>query len=104
MSEKQQIRITVQRGPDGDPGVVEYDEFVLIGWDVTEDGGQQTITQTSALPGQDAEHLLVAAKALSKAMKKHANPAAKAIGTIMENTIDSGLEHLQRALEGEVDG
>jgi hypothetical protein len=100
MSQKK-IKITVQRGEDGEPGVVEYDEFVLIGWDKNEDGSSQTFTQSSALPGEEGEHLLLSAKAIARAMKKHPNPAAQAIGTIMENTIQSGLDHLQRAMEAD---
>lgn len=98
MSEKQKIKITVQRGDDGAPGVVEFDEFVLIGWDINEDESRQTLTQTSAPPGEDGEHIFLAAQAISRAMKKHDSPALKALGTIMENTLQSGLEHLQKAM------
>jgi hypothetical protein len=99
---QQKIKLTVQRGDDGDPGVVEYDDFVLIGWDA-EDGSVKTFTNTSAAPGEEGEHLLLAAKAIARAMTKHPNLAAQALGTIMENTIHKGLEHLQEAMDAAPD-
>ena len=66
----QKIKITVQRGENGAPGVVEYDEFVLVGWNVNElSGNSQALVQTSAPPGEDSEHLLLASQVLSRTMK-----------------------------------
>ena len=99
--EEQKIKITVQRGEEGAPGVVEFDEFVLIGWDENADGSTRVLTQTSAPPGENGGHLLLAARSLAKAMQKSMSPAAQAIGVVMDNSIESGLAHIQSAMDGE---
>ena len=70
MATQKKIKITVQMG-DGPPGVVEYDEFVLIGWDIKESGTLQTFTQTSSPPER------------------------------AESTVANGLAYLEAALTGE---
>lgn len=100
MATQKKIKITVQMG-DGPPGVVEYDEFVLIGWDIKESGTLQTFTQTSSPPERAGEHLLTAGQAIARAMKKSTNSAVQSIGAIMESTVANGLAYLEAALTGE---
>jgi hypothetical protein len=93
MAEQQKIHLAVSR-PGHPAGEVEFDGFVLVGWDEDEEGGKQVFTQSSSPPGEDADALVTASRALARAMGKHPHPPLQVIGRVMERAIEESVERI----------
>lgn len=90
--------ITIQRG-EGLPALVEYDEFVLIGFKDREDGGRDVTLQASRRDIEGEADMLDALKTIANAMEQSENSTTLVLGNIINQTLSNGLEHLAALME-----
>ena len=95
-------KFTIQRG-EGIQGTLEYDEWVLIGFTDGEDGSRGVAVQASRLGNEGEADMLDAVKTLSNAMEKSENSTSQVLGTIVNQTLTNGLQHLASMMEKDGD-
>lgn len=97
--EDNKITITIRRGSDGPPGVIEADCYVLVSLAIGEDESGTSRTYVSAPPGEETPYLYMAARAIAQALNQVGHPLATALGSVMDNTLRETVGHFEKALE-----
>jgi len=85
----EKIHMAISRGDAGDKAVVEYDAFVLVGWDV-EEGGKLYVQGSAGNVAESQYNLRIALKAIASAMEGNDlhEPRVRALGAMILDVVN----------------
>jgi hypothetical protein len=92
-----QIEFNIKfRGQD-QSRTIECSDFVMVSW--AHEADNLSVAVHCSAPGADSDQYLVgAANTLASAMANSQNPETKAMGALMQKTLEVGLQQLEAAI------
>jgi hypothetical protein len=94
-------KLTIDR-PDAGGGSMECDGFVLLAWNVGEDGMKIPVLHTSSPFEDDGSDVVHTVGALALLMEKHDSVGVKMMGRNVRAIMTKGFEMLESAASSEV--